>query len=247
MPATAPDRSGVPRHVAVIMDGNGRWARSRGLPRHAGHKAGVRPVRESVEHCAREGVRVLTLFAFSSENWKRPGEEVSRLMSLFLEALDREVDSLHENGVELRFVGERTRLSTPLQQRLAAAEKLTAGNTALTVVVAVAYSGQWDLARAARAVAERVAAGELTLQAVDEDCLAAHRALAGLPPVDLMIRTGGEQRISNFLLWDLAYSELYFTPRLWPDFTADDLAAALAEFGARQRRFGRTAEQLQAG
>ena len=231
-------------HVAIIMDGNGRWARARGLPRHAGHKAGVRPVRACVEQAARRGVSVLTLFAFSSENWRRPREEVSSLMGLFLEALDREIDELHANQVELRFIGERERLQPALQHRLQAAEMRTSGNTGLKLVVATAYGGQWDMLQATRTIAARVERGELAVNDIDADCMEAHRALAGLPGVDLLIRTGGEQRISNFLLWDLAYSELYFTPRLWPAFTAEDLDAALEEFAVRRRRFGRTDDQL---
>jgi undecaprenyl diphosphate synthase len=241
---SARDDGALPAHVAIIMDGNGRWARARGLPRHAGHSAGVRPVRLCVEQAARRGVQVLTLFAFSSENWRRPREEVSRLMRLFLEALDRELDELHANEVALRFIGERERLQPALQQRLAAAELRTRGNRGLKLVVAAAYGGQWDLLQATRAIAGKVAAGELAAADIDVDCLEAHRALAGLPGVDLLIRTGGEQRISNFLLWDLAYAELYFTPRLWPAFSAEDFDAALAEFAARRRRFGRTDEQL---
>lgn len=240
------DGGALPAHVAIIMDGNGRWARARGLPRHAGHSAGVRPVRTCVEQAARRGVEVLTLFAFSSENWRRPREEVSRLMTLFLEALDREIDELDANGVMLRFVGERERLQPALQQRLAAAELRTRGNRGLKLVVAAAYGGQWDLVQATRAIAGKVAAGELDPAGIDAACLESHRALAGLPCVDLLIRTGGEQRISNFLLWDLAYAELYFTPRLWPAFGAEDFDAALAEFAARRRRFGRTDEQLEA-
>ncbi len=231
-------------HVAIIMDGNGRWARARGLPRHAGHKAGVRPVRACVEQAARRGVDVLTLFAFSSENWRRPREEVSRLMTLFLEALDRELDDLHANQVELRFIGERERLEPALQRRLSAAETRTRDNGGLKLVVAAAYGGQWDMLQATRAIAARVERGELAVEDIDAECMEAHRALAGLPGVDLLIRTGGEQRISNFLLWDLAYSELYFTPRLWPAFTAEDLDAALEEFAVRRRRFGRTDDQL---
>ena len=231
-------------HVAIIMDGNGRWARARGLPRHAGHSAGVRPVRVCVEQAARRGVSVLTLFAFSSENWRRPREEVSRLMELFLEALDREIDELHANKVELRFIGERERLQPALQQRLTSAEMRTRGNDGLKLVVAAGYGGQWDMLQATRAISAKVERGELRVRDIDADCLEAHRALAGLPGVDLLIRTGGEQRISNFLLWDLAYSELYFTPILWPAFTAGDLDAALTEFAARRRRFGRTDDQL---
>jgi len=239
--------SALPRHVAIIMDGNGRWARSRGLPRHAGHRAGVRPVREIVEQCARRGIEVLTLFAFSSENWERPREEVSRLMTLFLESLDRELDALHENRIRVRFIGDRARLSRVLSERLEAAERRTAGNDALTLVVALSYGGHWDMVQAARAIAGEVAAGELAPEEVDEHTLIEHRALAGLPTVDLLIRTAGECRISNFLLWDLAYTELYFTDRLWPEFGEADLEHALATYQARRRRFGRTDEQLRVG
>jgi undecaprenyl diphosphate synthase len=234
----------VPRHVAVIMDGNGRWARSRRLPRQAGHRAGIRPVRETVEHSARRGVEILTLFAFSSENWRRPPAEVSGLMTLFLEALDREIAELDANGVRLTFIGDRPSLNPRLQSRLTAAEERTAGNSRLQLVVAAAYGGRWDIAMAARRIAEEVAAGRLAPEAVDEDTVARYRALAGLPPVDLLIRTGGEQRISNFLLWDLAYSELFFSDRLWPDFDTRAYDEALAFFAGRQRRFGLTAEQV---
>ncbi len=241
------EASTLPRHVAIIMDGNGRWARRRGLPRHAGHRAGVGPVRTAVEQCARRGIEVLTLFAFSSENWKRPRDEVSKLMTLFLEALDREVDALHENGIRVRFIGDRSQLSHALVSRLAAAERLTADNEALTLVVAVSYGGHWDMVQAARAIAVEVAAGRLSPDDVDEQCITAHRALAGLPPVDLLIRTAGEWRISNFLLWDLAYSELHFTDRLWPEFGEADLELALEAYRSRRRRFGRTDEQMKVG
>ena len=235
----------VPAHVAIIMDGNGRWARARGLPRKLGHKAGVGSVRACVEQAGRRGVQVLTLFAFSSENWQRPREEISHLMTLFLEALDREIDDLHEKHVRMRFIGERERLQPALQQRLQAAEQRTCENTGLTLVIAAAYGGQWDMVQAMRAIATRVERGELRAEDIDGEVIERHRALAALPGVDLLIRTGGEQRISNFLLWDLAYSELYFTPRLWPAFTAEDFDAALESFAVRRRRFGRTDEQVQ--
>jgi undecaprenyl diphosphate synthase len=225
------------------MDGNGRWAAARALPRPAGHRMGVRAVKRTVESCARRGVEVLTLFAFSSENWKRPKEEVSMLMSRFLQALDDEVAELHGNGIRLRFAGNLAQLSPPLRQRMDAAAELTAGNRAMTLVIAIAYGGRWDIATAARRVAERCVAGELRTEEVDETRIGEHLALAGLPDPDLLIRTGGEQRISNFLLWNLAYTELYFCDALWPDFDERELDAAVEHFGRRQRRFGLAPEQ----
>jgi undecaprenyl diphosphate synthase len=233
----------LPRHVAIIMDGNGRWAQSHGLPRTAGHKAGVAPVRMCIEVCARHRIEALTLFAFSSENWSRPTEEVGGLMSLFLEALDREIDELHANGVRLKFIGERQTLSVRLQARIAAVEARTAANPGLKVQVAVSYGGRWDILHAARALAARCASGELRPADIDERQFAAGLSLAGLPDPDLFIRTGGERRISNFLLWNLAYTELYFTDALWPEFDAAGLDAALAHFAGRNRRFGLTGEQ----
>jgi undecaprenyl diphosphate synthase len=233
----------VPRHVAIVMDGNGRWAAARGLPRQAGHKAGVGAVRAAVEHCARRGVEALTLFAFSSENWRRPETEVAALMSLFLEAIDREVDELHEKRVRLRFIGDRGTLSVRLQARMAGAESLTAANDGLKLQVAVSYGGRWDLLQAARAMAAQCASGRLSAADLTEERLAAHLALAGLPEPDLFIRTGGEQRISNFMLWELAYTELYFSACLWPQFDAAELDAAFAHFAARERRFGLTGGQ----
>jgi undecaprenyl diphosphate synthase len=233
----------LPRHVAIIMDGNGRWARKRLLPRVAGHRAGITPVRLCIEQCVRQGIAALTLFAFSSENWARPPEEVGSLMGLFLDALDRELDELHGSGVRLRFIGERGNLSAVLQQRIAAAEARTAGNTRLALQIAVSYGGRWDLLEAARRLAQRCADGTLTPQDIDESALAAELSIAELPDPDLFIRTGGEQRISNFLLWNLAYTELYFTDQLWPDFDAAGFQAALEWFAGRNRRFGLTGEQ----
>ncbi len=234
----------LPRHVAIIMDGNGRWAKSRGQPRHTGHRAGVKSTREIIESAARRGIGALTLFAFSSENWSRPQEEVSSLMSLFLEVLQREVDALHRNNIRMRFVGAREQLAERLQSKLAAAEAQTAGNTGMALALAVAYGGRWDIVQAARAAAERVQAGELQPADLTEAEFAAGLSLAGLPPLDLLIRTGGEQRISNFLLWDMAYAEMYFTNTLWPEFGEADFAAALDFYAGRQRRFGRTGEQV---
>ena len=233
----------LPRHVAIIMDGNGRWARKRLLPRVAGHRAGVTPVRVCIEQCVRQNIAALTLFAFSSENWARPPEEVGSLMGLFLDALDREIDELQSNGVRLRFIGERHNLSQVLQQRIDLAESRTAGNSRLALQIAVSYGGRWDLVEAMRLLAQRCAAGTLLPQDIDESLLSATLSVADLPDPDLFIRTGGEQRISNFLLWNLAYTELYFTDQLWPDFDAASFQVAMDWFASRNRRFGLTGEQ----
>jgi undecaprenyl diphosphate synthase len=228
----------LPRHIAITMDGNGRWAAARGAVRAAGHRAGLKPVRLCVEECTRRGIGALTLFAFSSENWGRPAEEVGSLMSLFLEALDREVAELHEKGVRLRFIGERRTLPVRLQARIAAAEERTAANRALALQVAVAYGGRWDIVQAAQSLARKCSSGAMQPEEIDEERFEQALALTGLADVDLHIRTGGEYRISNFLLWHLAYAELYFTPRLWPDFSVADLEEALDFFATRERRFG---------
>ncbi|HWK49351.1 MAG TPA: polyprenyl diphosphate synthase [Steroidobacter sp.] len=238
-----PTSGGMPRHIAVIMDGNGRWAAARALPRSAGHGMGVRTVKQIVEACLQRRVEALTLFAFSSENWQRPREEVSMLMNRFLEALDQEIEGLHNNGVRLRFIGNLSQLSTALRERMESAMQLTANNQGMTLVIAVAYGGRWDIANATRELARRCAAGELQSDAIDEAAVHAHLALAGLPDPDLLIRTGGEQRISNFLLWNLAYTELYFCDTLWPDFGVRELDAAIEHFSRRQRRFGLTPGQ----
>ena len=236
----------IPTHVAVIMDGNGRWARGLGKPRHAGHRAGVKSVRMTVEAAAERGVGHLTLFAFSSENWGRPEEEVSGLMNLFVEALRREVGELHRNNVRLRFIGVREQLSGGLVKKITAAEAKTAGNTGLQLNIAVAYGGRWDIVNATRAMASRVKSGELALQDIDETALSAELQLGDTPDPDLLIRTGGEQRISNFLLWDLAYAELWFTDVLWPEFDKPEFDKALAFYAAKQRRYGHTGEQVEA-
>jgi undecaprenyl diphosphate synthase len=233
----------VPRHVAIIMDGNGRWAAARSLPRHAGHRAGLKAVRATVEACAKAGVQVLTLFAFSSENWRRPRDEVSLLMALFFEALDREVNELHKNRIRVRFIGDLSQLSPALQARMRAAEQLTADNQRLTMVIAMAYGGRWDITQAAVSLARQCLEGTLTPDRIDEQRMTAELALKGLPEPDLFIRTGGDQRISNFLLWNLAYTELYFCEALWPDFGAEELGIALEQFARRERRFGLTSEQ----
>ncbi len=234
-----------PRHVAVIMDGNGRWAKKRGLPRPAGHHAGVQSVRATVESCARMGIEALTLFAFSSENWKRPADEVTSLMNLFVQALDREIDSMHRNGIRVRFIGERTLLNADLQQRIASAEQRTAANTGMQLLIAVAYGGRWDLVQATRKLAQQCVQGGRTPDSIDEADISAHLELHDVPEPDLFIRTGGERRISNFLLWNLAYTELYFTDVLWPEFNEAELQVALRYFAERQRRFGLTGEQVQ--
>jgi undecaprenyl diphosphate synthase len=227
-----------PRHIAVIMDGNGRWAARRALPRTAGHAMGVKAVKRIVDDCARRNVEVLTLFAFSSENWKRPREEVSMLMNRFLEALDSEVDELNSNGIRLRCIGSLEQLSTALRDRIEKAARLTAGNTRMTLIIAIAYGGRWDITAAARELARRCVAGEMKADDVDEAAMGGALALVDVPDPDLLIRTGGEQRISNFLLWNLAYTELYFCDTLWPDFGSEELTAAIAHYSKRQRRFG---------
>lgn len=234
----------IPRHLAIIMDGNGRWAERRRRPRMIGHRAGARAVNLCIDFCLDRGVQVLTLFAFSSENWGRPAEEVSALMKLFMGALEREVDELHRRGVRVRFIGQREKFQPAIVQRMHAAEALTAGNARLTLVIAASYGGRQDLTQAARALAEEVAAGRLQPADIDEARLAAQVALADLPPPDLFIRTGGDHRISNFLLWQLAYTELWFTETLWPDLDATVLQAALDDFAVRERRFGLTAAQV---
>lgn len=237
-------RSSLPRHVAIIMDGNGRWAQNRGKMRVFGHKAGVKSVREAVTFAARAQMEALTLFAFSSENWRRPEGEVNALMELFLTVLGREVKKLHSNGIRLKVIGDTARFSDRLQAKIAKAEALTADNQGLTLNIAANYGGQWDIAQAARKLARAVAAGELDAEAVDETALAQQVCMADLPPVDLLIRTGGDHRISNFVLWQLAYAELYFTPVLWPDFNEAEFSEAVASFVTRERRFGCTGEQI---
>jgi undecaprenyl diphosphate synthase len=234
----------TPQHVAIIMDGNGRWARSRGMPRPAGHRASIKVVRRVVEECISRNISYLTLFAFSSENWRRPPDEVGLLMKLLLEALAREVSDLHENRVRLRFIGDRSVLGSEITRTMLQAEALTAGNTGLVLCVAFAYGGRWDIAQACRSLAGEVAAGTLQPDEIDEAHIAARLALAGLPDPDLLIRTGGELRISNFLLWNLAYAELYFTEVLFPDFGTAELDAALRFFAQRERRFGKTSAQI---
>jgi undecaprenyl diphosphate synthase len=237
----------MPRHIAIIMDGNGRWAKQRNQPRFFGHKAGVEAVRGVVTACAARSVEVLTLFAFSSENWRRPQKEVSLLMELLYTALTREVSKLNENNVRLRIIGDRSVFHKKLQNRLRESEILTENNTGLTLVVAVNYGGRWDIAQAARAIVEKSLAGDLQPSDITPELFGQHLSLHELPEPDLFIRTGGEQRVSNFLLWQLAYSELFFTETLWPDFSSASLDEAIQSFSKRQRRFGRTGEQVENG
>ena len=220
----------IPNHVAVIMDGNGRWARKRAMPRHLGHRSGVGAVRKIVEVSAQRGVNYLTLFAFSSENWNRPREEVSKLMGLFVEALRREVDDLHRNNVRLVFIGAREQLQSRLREMINAAEQQTQDNTGLRLQVAVAYGGRWDIVNATQKLAQQVASGKLQASDIDDIAISNQLELAGMPDPDLLIRTGGEQRISNFLLWNLAYAELWFCDTLWPDFDEQQFDAALNFF-----------------
>lgn len=239
--------SSVPRHVAIIMDGNNRWAKKRLLPGVAGHKAGVDAVRAVIEVCAEAKVEVLTLFAFSSENWQRPAEEVGALMELFLSALRRETRRLDENDISLRIIGDRSRFHPELQAAMRDAEQRTAGNDRFILQIAANYGGQWDIAQAAQRLAREVQAGHMQPEDITPGLLQACLSTGDLPLPDLCIRTGGERRISNFLLWQLAYAELYFSDLFWPDFKHDAMRAALADFASRQRRFGRTSEQVEAG
>jgi undecaprenyl diphosphate synthase len=234
----------LPRHIAIVMDGNGRWAQRRRRPRMIGHRAGARAVNRTIDTCLEKGIQALTLFAFSSENWGRPQDEVDALMKLFMHALDREVDELHRRGVQVRFIGDRTRFAANIRERMQRAETATAGNQRLVLSIAASYGGRQDIALAARALAEDVAAGRLAPEQIDETLLAQRVALSDLAPPDLFIRTGGDTRISNFLLWQLAYAELWFTETLWPDFDADVFQQALDDFAGRERRFGLTSAQI---
>ncbi|WP_334068650.1 polyprenyl diphosphate synthase [Burkholderia cepacia] len=239
-----PDVGVVPRHIAIIMDGNGRWATERRLPRVAGHTRGVDAVRAVVEGCARAGVEYLTLFAFSSENWRRPNDEVSFLMRLFITALEREVGKLHANGIRLRVVGDLDRFEPRIRELIRRAETKTARNTRLTLTIAANYGGRWDILQATKKLVEQAVREGCEVE-VTEDAFAPHLAMAYAPEPDLFIRTGGEQRVSNFLLWQLAYAEFYFTDKYWPDFDGAALADAMASYTERERRFGRTSAQLE--
>ena len=232
----------LPHHIAIVMDGNGRWAEARGEPRASGHRAGLEPVRVIIRECADLGIEALTLFAFSSENWRRPEAEVATLMGLFMDALDREVAELHANRVRVRIIGNRQRLSVRLQQRIAEAEALTAANDGLKLQVAVSYGGRWDVVEAAKRLAA-AASGAIRASDIDEERFSRELQLHDLPDPDLFIRTGGDHRVSNFLLWNIAYAELFFTDVLWPDFNVDEFRLALEDFASRERRFGLTGAQ----
>lgn len=246
MPDNLPVTFSIPRHIAIIMDGNGRWAKRRMLPRYAGHQAGLKTVRMVVEQCAKYGVEVLTLFAFSSENWSRPRQEVFQIMDLFFHALRGELKRLQKNNVKLRIIGERQAFSTSLVQRIAEAEHVTATNTGLLLQIAANYGGRWDIVQAVRKLAQQVKNSELEPNVIDEASVTTALSFSDNPDPDLLIRTGGEQRISNFLLWQIAYAELYFSELLWPDFNAAELNKALEIFASRQRRFGKTPDQIEA-
>ncbi len=240
-----PGQQSLPRHVAIIMDGNGRWAKSRNLPRYMGHRAGVKTVRRVVEACRQRGIEALTLFAFSSENWRRPRIEVGLLMDLFVRTLRKEVNRLDRNNVCIQFIGDRSAFDPKLHSMMDAAEQQTAGNDGLTLVIAANYGGRWDLVEATRRLAARAVVGELRVDEIDSEMLGRELSIANLPEPDLFIRTGGEQRISNYLLWQLAYTELYFTDLLWPEFDAAAFDEALNSFASRQRRFGKTGDQVE--
>jgi len=239
--SSIPEVGSVPRHVAIIMDGNGRWAKKRFLPRVGGHRKGVEAVREVVKACNEQGIEFLTLFAFSSENWRRPTEEVTFLMQLFLRSLEQEVGKLHDNGIRFKVVGDIARFDPRIVELIRRGEELTAGNRRLTLTIAANYGGRWDILQAADRCRADDPAAEIT-----EERLTERLSMAFAPEPDLFIRTGGEQRVSNFLLWQLAYTELYFTDALWPDFGAQALAEAISSYRRRERRFGRTSEQLAA-
>jgi undecaprenyl diphosphate synthase len=237
----------IPRHVAVIMDGNNRWAKKRLMSGIAGHKAGVDAVRAVVETSAEQGIEVLTLFAFSSENWRRPEKEVNALMQLFIIALEREVKKLHKNNIRLIIMGDKSAFQTKIQNLISDAEQLTINNDRMTLVIAANYGGQWDIAQAAKRIAQDVEAGKLSAKDINEQVFHKYTWLNELPAPDLMIRTGGEERISNFMLWQTAYSEFYFSDALWPDFKQQEYKKALAAFANRIRRFGRTDDQITEG
>ncbi|MFA6984742.1 MAG: polyprenyl diphosphate synthase [Arenimonas sp.] len=233
-----------PRHLAIIMDGNGRWAERRHRPRTLGHRAGARAVQVCLDFCLKEGIESLTLFAFSSENWNRPAEEVGALMKLFLRMLDNEVEELHRRGARIVFIGERSEFSPAIQEKMARAEALTAGNRAITTNIAAGYGGRWDIVHAARELAEEAVSGKISPQQIDEALFASKLALADQPAPDLFIRTGGDLRVSNFLLWQLAYTEMWFTETLWPDLDETTLRQAISDFANRERRFGLTSAQV---
>ena len=231
-----------PQHIAIIMDGNGRWAKKRFLPRFIGHQKGLKSVRRLVAHCSTLGVKALTLFAFSTENWRRPPDEVNKLMGLFLKALQKEVSKLNENNIRLLIVGDRSAFSAEIQAHIEIAESMTRDNTGLVLSIAANYGGRWDIVEAVKKW--QLANPDLNVAEMDEDALSQYVALNELPEVDLLIRTGGEQRISNFLIWQMAYAEFYFTDDLWPDFDEQSIEKAIESFSSRERRFGKTSEQV---
>jgi undecaprenyl diphosphate synthase len=238
------NESAIPRHIAIIMDGNGRWARQRHMPRTYGHKKGVDATRRSISFFARAGVKHLTLFAFSSENWNRPQEEVTSLMGLFVTSLQKNTRELNSNGIRIRFIGDRSAFSDKLVAQIEESESITANNTQMILNVAANYGGQWDILQAVQTLAQQVENQQLSANQINSEMLASHLSLADSPDPDLFIRTGGETRISNFLLWQLAYSELFFSDVLWPDFSEQEMQQALDNFAGRQRRFGKTGDQL---
>lgn len=242
--ASLDENKKIPNHVAIIMDGNGRWAQAQGKGRVAGHKAGVDSVRAVVKGARKAGVRALTLFAFSSENWQRPEKEVRVLMDLFMYVLTKEVKRLHKNNICFQVIGDLSRFSDKLQKSIKKSEQLTADNTGLTLSIAANYGGRWDIANAAKQLASQVQRNEISLEDINENSLHEHTCLASLPVLDLLIRTGGDYRISNFLLWQAAYAEFYFTEILWPDFNEEEFEKAIDVFDQRERRFGKTGEQV---
>ncbi len=239
------ESANVPQHIAIIMDGNGRWAKQRRQPRFMGHRAGVKAVENIVKHCAELGVGALSLFAFSSENWRRPSKEVSLLMELFALSLKQQAKRLHKNNIRLQIVGDISKFSTSLQKQITQAEELTANNSGLIINIAANYGGQWDITQAVQKVAEKVQSGQLNATDITEELIAGELTTAAISDPDLFIRTGGEQRVSNFMLWQMAYTEFYFSETLWPDFDADQLDKAILSFNQRERRFGKTSEQIQ--
>ncbi len=240
-----PEDPSIPKHIVIVMDGNGRWAKKRLLPRTAGHHAGVKTTRKVVEYCVEKKIKALTLFAFSSENWKRPEQEVSSLMELFVSTLQSEVETLHKQNIKIRFIGDCSAFSEKLQLKIKSASELTENNTGLQLNIAVNYGGRWDVANACKLVAEKLQSGEITTSDINAEMLNKYICLAELPEPDLFIRTGGEQRISNFLIWQLAYTELFFTDALWPDFNKEEFDTALEWYAGRQRRFGKTGDQVE--
>ena len=238
------DQVNIPRHIAIVMDGNGRWARAKHRPRFMGHKKGVEAVREIVKECSKLNVECLSLFAFSSENWKRPEEEITNLMGLFMMALEREAKALARNNVRLQIIGDLSHFSEKLQKKIKQVEELTANSDGLRLIVAANYGGRWDVTRSTKSIAAKIEANEKTIDSITEEDITDNRTTTGIPDPDLFIRTGGEKRNSNFLIWQMSYTELYFTDVLWPDFDANELHIAINDFSSRQRRFGKTSEQV---